>query len=93
MLLLTKSKGHKSNAPYSGFPNHLQTKSNHHISICQSQIHYIKSRWETLYSYWQPQSDLRSIYEIMYELKWHTELWIFCKNFVVVVQICIILIW
>ena len=27
MLLLTKSKGHKSNSPYSGFPNHLQTKS------------------------------------------------------------------
>ena len=48
MLLLTKSKGHKSNAPYSGFPNHLQTKSNHYISICKSQIHYIKSRWETL---------------------------------------------
>ena len=49
MLLLTKSKGHKSNSPYSGFPNHLQTKSNLHISICQSQILCIKSRWETLY--------------------------------------------
>ena len=24
MLLLTNSKGHKSNSPYSGFPNHLQ---------------------------------------------------------------------
>ena len=24
---------------YSGFPNYLQTKSNLHISICQSQIH------------------------------------------------------
>ena len=48
MLLLTKSKGHKSNSPYSGFPNHLQTKSNLHISIRQSQIHCIKSIWETL---------------------------------------------
>ena len=38
----------KSNAPYSGFPNHLQTKSNLHISIRQSQIHYIKSIWDTL---------------------------------------------
>ena len=27
MLLLTKSKGHKSNSPYSEFPNYLQTKS------------------------------------------------------------------
>ena len=41
MLLLTKSKGHKLNAPYSEFPNHFQTKSNLHISICQSQIHYV----------------------------------------------------
>ena len=39
MLFLSKSKGHKSKAPYSGFPNHLQTKSNLHISICQNQIH------------------------------------------------------
>ena len=30
MLLLTKSKGHKSNSPYSGFPNHPQTKSKLH---------------------------------------------------------------
>ena len=52
MLLLTKSKGHKSNSPYSGFPNHLQTKSNLHISICQSQIHYVNSRWDTLYPAW-----------------------------------------
>ena len=51
MLLLTKSKGHKSNAPYSGFPNHFQTKSRLHISIRQSQIHYVKSRWDTLYSW------------------------------------------
>ena len=49
MLFLTKSKGHKSNSPYSGFPNHLQTKSNLHISICQSQILCIKSRWGTPY--------------------------------------------
>ena len=49
MLLLTKSKGHKSNSPYSGLPNHLQTKSNLHISIRQSQIHCIKCKWETLY--------------------------------------------
>ena len=35
-LLLTKSKGHRSNSHYSGFPNYLQTKSNLHISICQS---------------------------------------------------------
>ena len=27
MLLLIKSKGHTSNSHYSGFPNHLQTKS------------------------------------------------------------------
>ena len=39
MLLLTKSKDRKSNSHYSGFPNYLQTKSNLHISICQSQIH------------------------------------------------------
>ena len=32
MLLLPKSKGHRSNAPYSGSPNHFQTKSNLHIS-------------------------------------------------------------
>ena len=43
MLLLTKSKGHNSNAPYSGFPNHLQTKSSLQISIPQNQIHYINS--------------------------------------------------
>ena len=49
MLLLTKSKGHKSNSPYLGFPKHLQTKFDLHISIRQSQIHCIKSRWETLY--------------------------------------------
>ena len=49
MLLSTKSKGDKSNAPYSEFPNYLQTKSNLHISIRQSQVHYIKTRWETLY--------------------------------------------
>ena len=40
MLLSTKSKGDKSNAPYSGFPNYLQTISNLHISIHHSQIHY-----------------------------------------------------
>ena len=47
-LLLTKSKAHMSNSHYSGFPNYLQTKSNLYISICQSQIHQVKSRWETL---------------------------------------------
>ena len=50
MLLLTKSKGHRSNSHYSGFPNYLQTKSNLHISIYQSQIHQVKTRWETLYN-------------------------------------------
>ena len=49
MLLLTKSKGHRSNSHYSGVPNYLQTKSNLHISICQSQIHQVKTRWEALY--------------------------------------------
>ena len=49
VLLLTKSKGHKSNSPYSWLPNHLQIKSNLHISIRQSHIHCIKSKWETLY--------------------------------------------
>ena len=44
MLFLTNSKGHMSNAPNSGFPNHLQTKSNLHISIRQSQIHNVESR-------------------------------------------------
>ena len=39
MLLLTKSKGHKSNAPYSGFPNLFQSKSNLHISIHQNQVY------------------------------------------------------
>ena len=34
VLLLTKSKDHKSNSHYPGFPNYLQTKSNLHISIC-----------------------------------------------------------
>ena len=43
MLLLTKSKGHTSNFHYSGFPNHLQTKSNLHISIRQSQILCVKT--------------------------------------------------
>ena len=43
MLLLTKSKGHTSNFHYSGFPNHLQTKSNLHISIHQSQILCVKT--------------------------------------------------
>ena len=38
MLLLTKSKGYKSNAPYSGFSNPFQTKSNLHISIQKYQI-------------------------------------------------------
>ena len=47
MLLSTKLNGDKSNAPYSGFPNYLQTKSNLHISLCQS-LHYIKTRLETL---------------------------------------------
>ena len=50
MLLLTKWKGHMSNSLYSGFPNHLQTKFNLHISIPQNQyVHCIKSRWETMY--------------------------------------------
>ena len=43
MLLLTKSKGHMSNSTSSGFQNL-------HISICQSQILCIKSRWGTLYT-------------------------------------------
>ena len=43
MLLLTKSKGLTSNFHYSGFPNHLQTKSNLHISIRQSQILCVKT--------------------------------------------------
>ena len=38
MLLLTKTKGHMSNVHYSGFPKHLQTKSNLHISISQSKL-------------------------------------------------------
>ena len=38
MLLLTKSKGYKSNAPYSGISNPFQTKSNLHISIQKYQI-------------------------------------------------------
>jgi hypothetical protein len=33
LLLLTKSKCHESNPPYSGFPHKLQIKSNVHISI------------------------------------------------------------
>ena len=43
MLLLTKSKGHASNVHYSEFINPLQTKSNMHISMCQSQILCIKT--------------------------------------------------
>ena len=38
MLLLTKTKGHMSNVHYSGFPKHLQTKSNLHISISQNKL-------------------------------------------------------
>ena len=38
MLLLTKLKGHNLNVRYSEFPNHLQTKSSLHISICQSEL-------------------------------------------------------
>ena len=43
MLLLTKLKGNTSNSHYSEFPNHLQTKSNLHISIRQSQILCVKT--------------------------------------------------
>ena len=38
ILLLTKSKGHKSNVHCPGFPNYPQTKSSLHISICQSKL-------------------------------------------------------
>ena len=59
MLLLTKSKGHKSNSSSSGFPNHLQTKSNLHNSIRQSHILCIKSRWGPCMYY------IKSSHEIM----------------------------
>ena len=51
MLLSIKSKGHKSNAPYSGFPNHLQIKSNMHISIRQSQRYILSNPDETPCTY------------------------------------------
>ena len=49
MLLLTKSKGHNSNVHYSGFPNHLQTKSDLHISILQSKLKHKFLPLDTLY--------------------------------------------
>ena len=49
MLLLTKSKGHMSNFHYSGFPQHLQTKSNLHISISQSKLKHKYLPLDTLY--------------------------------------------
>ena len=49
MLLLTKSKGHMSNVHYSGFPQHLQTKSNLHISISQSKLKHKYLPLDTLY--------------------------------------------
>ena len=49
MLLLTKSKGPMSNFHYSGFPKHLQTKSNLHISISQSKLKHKYLPLDTLY--------------------------------------------
>ena len=49
MLLLTKSKGYMSNVHYSGFPKHLQTKSNLHISISQSKLKHKYLPLDTLY--------------------------------------------
>ena len=53
MLLLTKSKGYMSNVHYSGFPKHLQTKSNLHISISQSKLKHKYFPLDTLYVYYQ----------------------------------------
>ena len=58
MLLLTKSKGHKSNSLYSGCPIHLQTKSNLHISTCQSQIHNSRTSNIAFLIGWAQMSDL-----------------------------------
>ena len=49
MLLLTKSKDYMSNVHYSGFPKHLQTKSNLHISISQSKLKHKYLSLDTLY--------------------------------------------
>ena len=49
MLLFTKTKGHMSNVHYSGFPKHLQTKSNLHISISQSKLKHKCLPLDTLY--------------------------------------------
>ena len=50
MLLLIKSKGHMSNVHYSGFPKHLQSKSNLYISISQSKLKHKCLRLDTLYT-------------------------------------------
>ena len=66
MLLLTKTKGHMSNVHYSGFPKHLQTKSNLHISISQSKLKHKCLPLDTLY---------KTIYTVMaagYEHTLHT---------------------
>ena len=52
MLLFTKTKGHMSNVHYSGFPKHLQTKSNLHISISQSKLKHKCLPLDTLQSSW-----------------------------------------
>ena len=46
---LTKSKGPMSNVHYSGFPKHLQTKSNLHISISQSKLKHKCLPLDTMY--------------------------------------------
>ena len=53
MLLLTKSKGPMSNFHYSGFPKHLQTKSNLHISISQSKLKHKCLPLDTLQKEWK----------------------------------------
>ena len=48
-----KTGCNSKNLPVSGFQNYFQTKSNLHISICQTQFTYVSSLWDTLYEHWQ----------------------------------------
>ena len=49
MLFLTKSKGHKSNVRISWMYKYSFYNLKVHISICQTQITFVSSLWDTLY--------------------------------------------
>ena len=81
MLVFLKNSCGTQKFPISAFQNHLQTKSNLHIYICQSQFIKSISKWDTLYvlethnycnylSQWWVEFD--------FELNW---LWLFTTQF------------